>query len=190
MLRIRGERKESIRPDFDWASVLAQAVGQVVHAELQRMADAAVPRTVDGRAEARWRRELAALGIEGPHLESGLGRIRHAMTVVTRSAQAGRLLDPQAREGRSELALTAMIDGAAQSLRIDRSFVDGQGVRWIVDWKVSAHEGGDREAFLDEQLRRYRAQLERYARAMKLLEPERRLKVGLYFPLQDAWREL
>ena len=127
------------------------------------MADAAVPRTVDERAEARWRRELAALGIEGPHLETGIGRIRRAMTAVTGSAQAARLLDPQALEGRSELALTAMIDGAAQSLRIDRTFVDGQGVRWIVDWKTSAHEGGDADAFLDNELERYRGQLERYA---------------------------
>ena len=81
-----------------------------------------------------------------------------------------------------------MIDGAAQSLRIDRTFVDEAGVRWIVDWKTSAHEGGDREAFLDNELERYRGQLERYAHAMKLLEPDRPLKVGLYFPLLDAWR--
>ena len=64
------------------------------------------------------------------------------------------------------------------------------GLRWIVDWKTSAHEGGDREAFLDSELERYRGQLERYARAMKLLEPDRALKAGLYFPLLDAWREL
>jgi ATP-dependent exoDNAse (exonuclease V) beta subunit len=189
-MRIRGEREESIRPDFDWAGVIAQAVGQVVHAELQRIADAAVARAVDEQAEARWRRDLAALGIEGPHLETSLARVRLAMTVVTHSAQAAVLLDPQAREGRSELALTAMIDGAAQSLRIDRTFVDGQGVRWIVDWKTSAHEGGDTDAFLDNELERYRGQLERYAHTMKLLEPRRELKVGLYFPLLDAWRGL
>ena len=37
---------------------------------------------------------------------------------------------------------------------------------------------------------RYRRQLERYGYAMKLLEPDRELKVGLYFPLLDAWRGL
>ncbi len=190
MLRIRGEREASIRPDFDWAGAVAQAVGQVVHAELQRMAEAAVPRAVDERAEARWRREFAALGIEGAHLDIGLERVRLAMTSVAHSAQAARLLDANAREGRSELALTAVIDGAAQSLRIDRTFVDETGVRWIVDWKTSAHEGGDPGAFLDNELERYRGQLERYARAMRLLEPDRVLRVGLYFPLLDAWREL
>ncbi len=167
MLRIRGEHEASIRPDFDWAGAVAQAVGQVVHAELQRIADAVVPAAIDATAEARWRRELAALGIEGRHLETGLGRIRHAMTAVTHSEQAGRLLNPQARDGGTELAITAMIGGAAQSLRIDRTFVDNEGVRWIVDWKTSTHQGGDPGAFLDNELERYRGQLERYAHAMK-----------------------
>jgi len=63
-------------------------------------------------------------------------------------------------------------------------------VRWIVDWKTSSHEGGDREAFLDNELARYRGQLERYARAMRVFDPDRPLRVGLYFPLLDAWREL
>ena len=81
-----------------------------------------------------------------------------------------------------------MIDGVAHSLRIDRTFVDEKGVRWIVDWKTSVHEGGDREAFLDRELERYRPQLERYARALQLMEPDRPLRVGLYYPLLDAWR--
>ena len=190
MLRISSEPEGSIRPEFDWAGAIAQAVGQVVHAELQRMAEPGRSLVGGEPEEARWRRQLRSLGIDEAHQAAALARIREAMTAVVQSERAARLLDPAALEARSELALTAMIDGAAHSLRIDRTFVDAAGVRWIVDWKVSAHEGGDREAFLDEQLRRYRGQLERYARAMKLMEPERPLKVGLYFPLQDAWREL
>jgi ATP-dependent helicase/nuclease subunit A len=190
MLRIRGEREVSIRPEYDWAGAIAQAVGQVVHAEMQRIADAVVPRAGDARAEVRWRREFAALGIDGPYLDEALNRTRRAMTVIAGSEQAARLLDPKARGGRSELAVTAMIDGVAQSLRIDRTFLDEKGVRWIVDWKTGTHEGGDADAFLDNELERYRSQLERYGHAMKLLEPDRELKVGLYFPLLDAWRGL
>jgi ATP-dependent exoDNAse (exonuclease V) beta subunit len=189
-LRIAGEPEGSIRPEFDWAGAIAQAVGQVVHAELQRWAEAGAPREDGERADARWRRSLAALGIDEGHRAAALDRIRRAMTAVAGSARAARLLDPAAREARSELALTAMIDGVAHGLRIDRTFVDADGVRWIVDWKTSAHEGGDREAFLDRELERYRGQLERYAHALKRLEPDRPLKTGLYFPLLDAWREL
>jgi ATP-dependent helicase/nuclease subunit A len=190
MLRIRSRTEESIRPEFSWAGAVAQAVGQVLHAELQRLTEAGASHALDAAAEARWRRGLEALGIDAAHLPAALERVRGAMEAVAGSELASRLLDPAAREGRSELALTAMIDGAAHSLRIDRTFVDAAGTRWVVDWKTGAHEGGDRESFLDRELERYRGQLERYARVMRLIEPERKLKVGLYFPLLDAWREL
>ncbi len=189
-LRISGEREDSVRPEFDWAGAVAQAAGQVVHAELQRWAEAGAPPADAGLAQARWRRALAALGIDGAHLPAALDRVGRAMATVAASKQAGKFLDPEAREAHSELALTAMIDGVAHGLRVDRTFVDAAGVRWIVDWKTSTHEGGDRETFLDRELERYRGQLERYVRAMKLLEPDRAIRAGLYFPLLDAWREI
>jgi ATP-dependent exoDNAse (exonuclease V) beta subunit len=111
------------------------------------------------------------------------------MMQVSRSELANRLLDPAAGEAASELALTAVFDGVVQSLRIDRSFVDDQGVRWIVDWKTSSHEGGNRDAFLDNELVRYAPQLSRYAQVLKRLDG-RPQRIGLYFPLLDAWREL
>ena len=72
---------------------------------------------------------------------------------------------------------------------IDRTFVDAQGVRWVVDFKTSTHEGGGVEAFLDEEVNRYRAQLTRYAKLMKLLRPDEPVRAALYFPLLRAWRE-
>ncbi len=189
-LRISGEPEGSIRPEFDWAGAIAQAVGQIVHFELQRIAECGVmPKTGDPPA-ARWRRQLQELGIDEAHLPAALARIGGAMTAIARSERAAALLDPAALDATSELALTAVIDGVLQSLRIDRTFVDRDGVRWVVDWKTSTHEGGDREAFLDNELDRYRGQLERYASVMRLVDPDRPQKVGLYFPLLDAWREI
>jgi hypothetical protein len=71
---------------------------------------------------------------------------------------------------------------------MDRTFIDADGVRWIVDYKTSAHEGGGVEAFLDREQERYRDQLERYARLMALRE-DRPIRLGLYFPLLAGWRE-
>jgi ATP-dependent exoDNAse (exonuclease V) beta subunit len=126
--------------------------------------------------------------VDEAHLPEALARMQDAIDGLLGSELAGRLLDPGARDAASELAVTARIAGVVQSLRIDRTFVDAKGVRWIVDWKTSRHEGGDREAFLDRELERYRGQLERYAQAMRTLEPDRPLKAGLFFPLLDAWR--
>ena len=188
-LRIAGQREGSIRPEFDWAGEIAQAVGQVVHGELHRLVQSGRRPDSLQPDDASWRRQLRELGIDEAHLLAALARVERAIACVSTSAIAGRLLDPAAAEGSSELALTAYIDGVAQSLRIDRSFVDGQGLRWIVDWKTSEHEGGDPDAFLDNELSRYTPQLQRYAQVMSLLD-SRPQRVGLYFPLLDAWREL
>jgi ATP-dependent exoDNAse (exonuclease V) beta subunit len=188
-LRIAGEPEGSIRPEFDWAGTIALAVGQVVHLELHRLTRLGLARgSLLGRTDA-WRRALLEAGVDHDHLDGALARTGRAMAALAESGMAGRLLDPGAAEAASELAVTAAIDGVVQSLRIDRSFVDADGVRWIVDWKTSTHEGGDREAFLDNELARYAPQLQRYARAMRAIDG-RPQRVGLYFPLQDAWREL
>jgi hypothetical protein len=74
------------------------------------------------------------------------------------------------------------------SIVVDRTFVDDAGVRWIVDYKTSAHEGAGLDAFLDNERERYRPQLERYARLLSALGPQP-IRLGLYFPLLSAWRE-
>ncbi|MGH8135710.1 MAG: UvrD-helicase domain-containing protein, partial [Steroidobacteraceae bacterium] len=188
-LRIAGESTGSVRPEFDWAGAIAQAVGRVVHLELQRLArDGRTPGQWPRRPEV-WRRELIESGIDEAHLAAALSRVERAMTRMAGSEIAARLLDPALAEADSELALTAVIDGVVQGLRIDRSFVDAEGLRWIVDWKTSLHEGGDVESFLENELLRYTDQLRRYAMVMKRYDG-RPQRVGLYFPLHDAWREL
>src|SRR3546814_10832068 len=66
------------------------------------------------------------------------------------------LFDANHREARSEWALTAVIDGRPQMFATDRSFIDAEGTRWIVDFKTSRHEGGDLQRFLAEERARYK----------------------------------
>jgi ATP-dependent exoDNAse (exonuclease V) beta subunit len=69
-----------------------------------------------------------------------------------------------------------------RSFRIDRCFEDADGKKWVVDYKASAHEGAGVDAFLDEQQKRYAAQLDAYAEALGGAAR------GLNFPLQKGWR--
>ena len=78
--------------------------------------------------------------------------------------------------------------GYAYLVIIDRTFIDAHGTCWIIDYKTSRHEGPDREAFLDQEQQRYAGQLNRYARLMQQLG-NRTIKLGLYFPLLQGWRE-
>ena len=108
---------------------------------------------------------------------------------LTLADERGRwLLDAGHRESATELALTGRFGGEVVSVVIDRTFVDASGVRWIVDYKTSRHEGAGLEAFLDSERERYRPQLERYAALVRMLAPEP-VRLGLYFPLLGGWRE-
>jgi len=186
----RAERtSQPIRPQFDWAGEEAIAVGVVVHAELENLAASGQPPRALLLDRDRWRSSLLALGLPASRAQRALARVEQALRRVASSALAARLLDPSAREAESELALTAVLDGEIVSVKIDRSFVDVEGRRWIIDWKTSTHEGGGLEAFLLSELERYRPQLTRYSRVMSLFDPRPQC-VGLYFPLLDAWQEL
>ena len=70
-----------------------------------------------------------------------------------------------------------------RNLVLDRTFVDN-GTRWIIDYKTSSHSGGDLEGFLENEIQRYREQLQGYSRAIALAET-RPIKTALYFPLLD-----
>jgi len=89
---------------------------------------------------------------------------------------------------RNEFPIAGLLEGRIAHVVLDRTFVDEQGVRWIVDYTTGRHEGGDVETFLDREQERYRVQLERYARLMARLDA-RPIRLGLYYPLLDGWRE-
>ena len=99
------------------------------------------------------------------------------------------LLSATHREAHAELSLTGLSEGSLRTLRIDRSFIDESGTRWVIDFKTSRHEGGAVEAFLDAELERYAAQLRAYVSLARSLGPEP-VRAALYFPLLRAFREL
>ncbi len=73
---------------------------------------------------------------------------------------------------------------------IDRTFLDDRGVRWIVDFKTSTHEGAGLEEFVSREVERYAPQLRRYASLMQAYKPNEPIKAALYFPLLKEWREV
>ena len=64
----------------------------------------------------------------------------------------------------SELALTGVVDGQLVNAVIDRTFVDEDGRRWLIDYKTTAYDGSlSLEAFHAKQVDLHRAQLRAYA---------------------------
>jgi ATP-dependent exoDNAse (exonuclease V) beta subunit len=111
-----------------------------------------------------------------------------ALLGVHRDARAQWMFKTGYRDDLREHAVSGLWRGEVVRAVFDRSFVDEQGTRWVIDYKTSEHSGGGREQFLDLQVERYRPQLERYAVLARRLGPEP-VRVALYFPLMRAWRE-
>lgn len=185
--------------EFSWVGETARRIGSVVHRWLQRIAD-------DGGAgwdaariaalDPAIRHALAAQGVGEHEIAGAAARTRQALTHCVGDAR-GRWVLGAHGEGRSELRLTGVVEGRRVNVVIDRTFIDDEGARWIIDYKTSTHEGGDAAAFLDNERERYRGQLERYAALMHaggapqgdLLRSAQRIRLGLYFPLLGGWRE-
>ena len=93
------------------------------------------------------------------------------------------------RINQSRARITGLFGNRKESIVIDRVRIDEEGVHWIVDYKTSSHEGGDLQGFLNEEVVRYRDQLEKYAEVygnFAGVEP----RCALYFPLQQAFVEV
>jgi ATP-dependent helicase/nuclease subunit A len=185
--------------EFSWAGETARHIGSVVHLWLQRIAGDGCAGWDDARIHALGpaiRLALAAQGVGGSELADATARAQQAL-IRCIGDERGRWLLSAQPQGRCEWRLSGVEDGRFVNVVIDRSFVDADGTRWIVDYKTSRHEGSDVGDFLDNEQARYRGQLERYARLLRaggapqggLPHSSPRIRLGLYFPLLAGWRE-
>jgi len=178
--------------EFDWVSETARHIGTVVHRELQRLArdGGALPaaRAEVDALRARYATELAELGVPHENRHAAVERVLDALQRTLADERGRWLLQAAHRDAQSEFALTGRIGADIVSVVIDRTFVDAEGTRWIVDYKTGPHEGAGLEEFLDRERERYRPQLERYAALLHAWDATP-IRLGLYFPLLSAWRE-
>ena len=177
--------------EFDWAGETARHLGTVIHRALMEIsregADAWDAARLTGCRHG-WRAMLTNLGIPEAQLAAALSRVEDALERVLGDDRGRWLVDPRHHAARSELALSGLDSDGLINVVIDRSFIDADGTRWIVDYKSGRHQGGDSLAFLDREQQRYRDQLERYARLMSGMD-SRPIRLGLYFPAIGGWRE-
>lgn len=181
--------------DFDWAGDGARIIGTVTHRFLQRIAEDGVTGDPVPASLSLISRELIREGLSSDAtgiINSAAARIADALAATMRDQRGQWLLSPHAG-ARTEWRLSGYIDGAAVDIAIDRTFIDESGTRWVIDYKSGQHDGAGREAFLDAEVSRYRPQLARYATLVRAWDAthggERPIRVALYFPMMQAWRE-
>jgi ATP-dependent exoDNAse (exonuclease V) beta subunit len=178
---------ELSRVEFDWVGETARRVGSLVHAELHQWdlrRDSAALRA----RESYHRRWLAAQGVPPSRLADAVARVGAALQGVLSDERGRWILQGHPKDDLREHALSGLWQGEVTHAVFDRSFVDEAGVRWVIDYKTSQHQGGGLDEFLDREVERYGEQMRRYAHLAAQLGPEP-VRVALYFPLMGAWRE-
>jgi len=169
-----------------------RVIGTLVHLWLERISSdglncwpqAAIKGQVDN-----FKVQLNVNGVSHARLEDCAAIILTCLINAIES-ERGRWLLGHHQEAASELALNGMIEGQLVRATIDRTFIDSDGVRWIVDYKTSRPVSGEAvDGFMSGEEERYRSQLQLYAALIRQLEENRLLRTALYFPMFDGWIE-
>ncbi|MGB5687842.1 MAG: PD-(D/E)XK nuclease family protein [Woeseiaceae bacterium] len=120
-------------------------------------------------------------------LQAGITDRVHAALDSVRNDDKGNWI--LAGDGHAELALTGIVEGEIESVILDRVRIDEHGDHWIIDYKTSSHEGGNLQGFLNAEVERYTAQLQKYA-AIYGAWSGKQARCALYFPLLREFVEV
>lgn len=170
--------------DDDLSAQAEVALGIIVHRELESLAKEQLPDPATwttARAD-NWRRQAHSLGVA----ESLLPELLAAIEVQLRAVlgdDAGRWLLQARDDAHAELPLSYLAadqNDSVQHIVLDRTF-RADGRRWLIDYKTATPKKDvDTEAFIREEVNRYRGQLRRYADAAGLVFDEP-VQVAVYF---------
>ncbi|MBF0588377.1 MAG: UvrD-helicase domain-containing protein, partial [Magnetococcales bacterium] len=185
-------------PPFEWAGESRRLIGIVTHRFFQRIAmegPASWPSERIRSARALYASHLALMGLPtGKHRSDGPAElaaieVEHALLRTLEDPTGRWILHSDHREANNEYGVTGRVNGRLRRVVLDRTFIDAKsGERWIIDYKTSVHGSTAMEAFLDQELERYKPQLDGYASLMRVMDPDRPIRLGLYFPMFPGWR--
>ncbi|MGY6554311.1 MAG: UvrD-helicase domain-containing protein [Wenzhouxiangella sp.] len=180
-------RERPVEIEFNWAGTEARRIGTVLHRLLELVGrsgieslDAATHQRLAGRIPIL----LAALGSAGEELRKSEQIVREALDRTLASETGRWILSGTHQDAACELPLSGMVDGQLVNAIIDRTFIDADGVRWIIDYKSGYHAGGALDNFLGEEAERYSPQLDLYRRLFEQMG-ESEIRAALYLPRHD-----
>ncbi len=114
------------------------------------------------------RERLARLGFIGADLDEHAQRAGALLEACLADSRLQWIFGSHS-QAEGALALTGVHDGRLSSLVVDRSFIDGEGVRWLIDFRSESPSQGDD------------AELAKRIELARELGPEP-VRAGIYFP--------
>lgn len=183
--------QEPVSIEFEWAGETIKHIGSVVHSAIQWIAEEGLSKWSNERINAESKsfdNALRHLGVPEGERPDAVKRVNAALMTMLNDERGQWILSNEHAEQENEYAISGIVDNKLVNAILDRTFIDTKGVRWIIDYKTSRHEGKNRNGFLDHEQERYQDQLNKYAVLVNGLG-KNEIKLGLYFPLLQGWRE-
>ncbi|MDG1292498.1 MAG: UvrD-helicase domain-containing protein, partial [Pseudomonadales bacterium] len=123
---------------------LHSLIGTCVHEVFELLADShqrSLTNTQVQSQQAIWRCRLLQLGVNPQMIDSALNTVVAATNAVLNDATGQWVFDAEHRAAHNEWPLSYSSDDTGKSVHhyvIDRSFIDKDNVRWIIDYKITA----------------------------------------------------
>ncbi len=144
-------------------------------------------RSLEG-IENNFQRLFGMMGMTEAAVSDAADRAADAIRRLLGDDKARWVLDAHHSQRQTPLKLTGWLDDELHSVAVDHSFVDADGIRWLVDFQYSdlAPDGdnADADAIAGQSAGRVR----RKARLVRQLYAEP-LQIGLLYPYSGTWRE-
>lgn len=172
---------------FEWSNSYLQHVGTIIHQTLQQLSIKNNQFNME-QAAVLWQKKLRQFGLSSDDLDVSLSIIKTAIQNTLADERGRWILNHQHHEADSELPISVHTENDVYHYVIDRTFVDDNDTRWIIDFKVTQIDEDNPSVLLIKAQERYGSQLESYATAIRLYD-NRPIKLGLYFPLFSGWCE-
>ncbi|MEQ8938741.1 MAG: PD-(D/E)XK nuclease family protein, partial [Gammaproteobacteria bacterium] len=177
--------------EYEWAGETIKHIGSAVHRIIQWIAEEGLaawsPQRVK-QEQGSFLALLTQLGVPGEDMEQSLAQVSQAISQLIDDERGRWILSDAHHDAHNEYSISGLHDGKVINAILDRTFIDDKGVRWVIDYKTSRHEGKDMETFLDREQERYQQQLEAYGSLLRHMGDEP-VRLALYFPLLQGWRE-
>lgn len=172
--------------DFEWATEVATAVGMVMHEWLQFNQPSLFKSDLNDDQltawRAQWKAQLQSLNVPSDRVGFALDRLQKGVDNMRNDNRAEFIFSDYEVQ-KNEFEIAAFENGLVNHYRIDRTFVDQDNIRWIVDYKTTVTRAEDIDQFIDQQVaERHRVQLEKYGSLMSEID-SRQIKLAVYFPM-------
>ncbi len=175
--------KDDLEPNIPQPSdIVSRSAGTIFHRLLQRIANGDAIDIENGAMLA-----LKRMGFSQKALHNTLALVKQGVDNMLACPKGQWILDPNHSDCRAEWQLSMKTSRGIENVIIDYAFVDDNDIRWIVDYKLINQKNMDDKA-LQEEVEKYRAQLEKYRKAVYQFE-KRNIRCGLYFPIAKLWYE-